>query len=201
MISASTQSKSIMQPRTQHKVSTPWVHRCEIRELTDRSVTVIDCCNKSLVEMVSKRILQTCTCHSATYNYSQCYRQQRHSSNPGNVFIPSTGFWVLCLTWVTLGNKPGKKTENYHCRYRVQPVIDGTPVKNWTILLEQSFTARMPLLTATSAFGLGDNARVLNGVTCTVSVASWKSWERDKFATSNSLLDVDCYVLELYSTQ
>jgi len=29
------------------------------------------------------------------------------------------------------------------------------PVKNWRILLVQSFTVRMPLLTATSAFGLG----------------------------------------------
>jgi len=29
------------------------------------------------------------------------------------------------------------------------------PVKNWRILLEQSFTAHMPLLTATSTFGLG----------------------------------------------
>ena len=29
------------------------------------------------------------------------------------------------------------------------------PVKNWRILLVQSFTARMPLLTTTSTFGLG----------------------------------------------
>jgi len=29
------------------------------------------------------------------------------------------------------------------------------PVKNWRILLVKSFTARTPLLTATSAFGLG----------------------------------------------
>jgi len=29
------------------------------------------------------------------------------------------------------------------------------PVKNWRILLEQSFTAHMPLLTATIAFRLG----------------------------------------------
>jgi len=29
------------------------------------------------------------------------------------------------------------------------------PVKNWRILLEQTFTARMPLLMAASAFGLG----------------------------------------------
>jgi len=29
------------------------------------------------------------------------------------------------------------------------------PVKNWTMLLVQSFTAHMPLLTATTAFGLG----------------------------------------------
>jgi len=28
-------------------------------------------------------------------------------------------------------------------------------VKNWNILLEQSFTARQPLLTATSGFRLG----------------------------------------------
>jgi len=31
----------------------------------------------------------------------------------------------------------------------------GPPVKNWGILSVQSFTARMPLLTATSAFELG----------------------------------------------
>jgi len=36
-----------------------------------------------------------------------------------------------------------------------QPVLPGTPVKNWRILLEQSFSARMPLLVATSAFRLG----------------------------------------------
>jgi len=29
------------------------------------------------------------------------------------------------------------------------------PVKNWRILLVQNFAAHMPLLTATSAFGLG----------------------------------------------
>jgi len=29
------------------------------------------------------------------------------------------------------------------------------PVKNWRILLEQSLAAHVPLLTATSAFGLG----------------------------------------------
>jgi len=39
------------------------------------------------------------------------------------------------------------------------------PVKNWRILLVQSFTARMPLLTAASAFGLeGEDAGVLNSV-------------------------------------
>jgi len=61
------------------------------------------------------------------------------------------------------------------------------PVENWRILLVQSFTARMPLLTATSAFGLhcnyeeavektlGEDAVVLlNSVICTVSVPWWK---------------------------
>jgi len=37
---------------------------------------------------------------------------------------------------------------------------------------EQSFTACMPLLMATSAFGLGEDARVLlNGVTCTIFIS------------------------------
>jgi len=36
-----------------------------------------------------------------------------------------------------------------------QSALAGTPVKNWRILLEQSFTARTPLLTAASAFCLG----------------------------------------------
>jgi len=33
-------------------------------------------------------------------------------------------------------------------------MLTGTPVKNWSILLEQSLTVHMPLLTAPSAFGL-----------------------------------------------
>jgi len=37
-----------------------------------------------------------------------------------------------------------------------QPALATAPsVKNWRILLVQSFTGRMPLLMATSAFGLG----------------------------------------------
>jgi len=37
-----------------------------------------------------------------------------------------------------------------------QSALASTPqVKNWRTLLEQSFTARMPLLTATSTLGLG----------------------------------------------
>jgi len=45
------------------------------------------------------------------------------------------------------------------------------PVKNWRILLVQSFTACMPLLTATNAFGLGRRHGVLlNSVIHTVSV-------------------------------
>jgi len=35
-----------------------------------------------------------------------------------------------------------------------QPALAGTSVMNWMILLVQSFTARMHLLTAISAFGL-----------------------------------------------
>jgi len=45
----------------------------------------------------------------------------------------------------------GSLTNNYDdSHYTGQPVLAGTPVKNWMILLEQSFTAHMPLLTATT---------------------------------------------------
>ena len=39
--------------------------------------------------------------------------------------------------------------------YIGQPALGAPPVKNWSILLVQSFTAHMSLLTETSAFGLG----------------------------------------------
>jgi len=41
------------------------------------------------------------------------------------------------------------------CHYTEQPALASSSVKNWRILLEQSFTARMPLLMVTGAFGLG----------------------------------------------
>jgi len=39
--------------------------------------------------------------------------------------------------------------------YTGQPALAGTPVKYRRTVLEHSFTARMPLLTAASALGLG----------------------------------------------
>jgi len=46
-------------------------------------------------------------------------------------------------------------------------------VKSWMVLLEKSFTPRLPLMTAARAFALGIDARVLlMGVTCTVCVPS-----------------------------
>jgi len=42
----------------------------------------------------------------------------------------------------------------YYLFMAEQPALAGTPVKNCRILLEQSFTAHMPLLTATGVFGL-----------------------------------------------
>jgi len=58
--------------------------------------------------------------------------------------------------------------------YTGQPVLVGTPVKNWSILLEQSFTACMPLLMTTSGgFGWVEDVSVLlDSVTCTVSISS-----------------------------
>jgi len=49
----------------------------------------------------------------------------------------------------------------FYGHYTGQPALDGTPVKNWRILLVQSFTSRKPLLTATSAFELGRRCQSL----------------------------------------
>jgi len=50
-------------------------------------------------------------------------------------------------------------TQQYNRRFtaiiQVNLPWPAPPVKNWRILLAQSFTARMPLLTTASAFGLG----------------------------------------------
>jgi len=57
-------------------------------------------------------------------------------------------------------------------------------------LLEQSFTAHMLLLTATTAFGLWSNARVLlTGVTCAISVDSkFVQYSSAETQTGNNLL-------------
>ena len=61
------------------------------------------------------------------------------------------------------------------------------PVKNSRILLKQSFTARMPLLMATSAFGLGEDATVLlNSVSCTVYILPWRKEGVNKYNKSIS---------------
>jgi len=55
-------------------------------------------------------------------------------------------FWYACTT--------SKYNHQFKPLYR-STCIMAPPVKNWRILLVQSFTACMPLLTATSAFVLG----------------------------------------------
>jgi len=49
--------------------------------------------------------------------------------------------------------------------YTSKPASAVIPVKNWRILLKQSFIVRMPLLMAASTIRMGDDARVLlNGI-------------------------------------
>ena len=64
-----------------------------------------------------------------------------------------------------------RRSTCHYGHYTGQPVLAGTPVKNWRILLEKRFAARMPLLTATSAFEWERRryTAVLSGITCTVS--------------------------------
>jgi len=45
-------------------------------------------------------------------------------------------------------------TTIFYGHYIGQLALAGTPIKNWSILLEQNFTAHTPLLMATTAFGL-----------------------------------------------
>ena len=54
----------------------------------------------------------------------------------------------------------------FYGHYKGQPVLAGTPVKNWRILLEQSFTASLSLLMATSTFWIREKTlyRVLFNV-------------------------------------
>jgi len=56
--------------------------------------------------------------------------------------------------------------------YRSSCISWQSPVKNWLILLEQSFTACVPLLTATSALVLGRRCSSFNHVNYAVSVPS-----------------------------
>jgi len=57
-------------------------------------------------------------------------------------------------------------------------VLAGTPINSRRILLQQSFNACRLLLTATSAPGLGEDARVLlDGVTYTFSISINKEQE------------------------
>jgi len=84
-----------------------------------------------------------------------------HSSHP---HVPATA--ALPVTWwhphkleqyfhsKPLINLTVNFTTIFYGHYTGQLALASTPIKNWRILLEQSFTARTSLLTATSAFGL-----------------------------------------------
>jgi len=62
----------------------------------------------------------------------------------------------VSLTWQhSIRCMPLKK------KIQVNPCWSAPQLKHWRILLEQRFTIHMPLVVATSTFGLGENARVL----------------------------------------
>ena len=65
-------------------------------------------------------------------------------------------------------------TQPFYSHYTGKTVLASTPVKKWRILVEQSFTARMPmpLLTANNVFGSRrrPHPNVLHGVTYTISI-------------------------------
>jgi len=100
------------------------------------------------------------------------------------LYMPLT---VSCFSKIQIGftflvpAHPGSPTERavkHVCKLHpieiLRPLYRSTCISrhHWRILLVQSFTARMPLLTATSAFGFGgEHAGVhLNSVICIVSI-------------------------------
>jgi len=97
---------------------------------------------------------------------------------------------------------PKKLLLPFYGHFTAQPTLAGTAVKNWKILLEQSFSARMPLLMATSTFGLG--RRLLIGVTCTVFVPYWyprrKLWICIIGAMPNRLCTTTTVLWPLFAT-
>jgi len=60
----------------------------------------------------------------------------------------------------------------FYSHYAGHRVLAITPSQNWRIFLEQSFTACVSLLMQLVHLDLGEDARVLNGVTCTASIPS-----------------------------
>jgi len=63
--------------------------------------------------------------------------------------------WVPFLSSNQVSAAAASTTTTTTGNYTGQPALGGTPVKKWRILLEQRFTVHMPLLMATSTFGLG----------------------------------------------
>ena len=91
-----------------------------------------------------------------------------------NRLIASSPFLLQMLFRDELGLAVLLSLENNNSNHRFTAIIQvsvhylAPPVKNSRILLLQSFTAHMPLLVATSAYGLGRNAGVLDSL-CTFS--------------------------------
>ena len=87
--------------------------------------------------------------------------------SPKLTFIASRKQGQLNIDGVCMSGCPSPVPDVHKCKkepptnHRFTAIIQvnlrqpAPPVKNWRILLVQSFTASMPLLTATSTFGLG----------------------------------------------
>ena len=78
---------------------------------------------------------------------------------------------MLILNWILLSILSYLYTQPFKGYCRVDLCWPTLPVKNWTILLEQSFTAHIPL---PMAYIQGENAKLVAGVTkgqCQCSMA------------------------------
>jgi len=77
-------------------------------------------------------------------------------------------FWLIYACFgITLPTQQPQPP--YHSHYTVQPLLATLPVRNYRILLVQSFTACTPLLMAASIFGLGEKTLEFSTVLFTLS--------------------------------
>ena len=103
----------------------------------------------------SQFYLPTIRCSSATGTKASCLAILAHIFHSHTHYAALQSFDWMGKRIKHLQKLTGTQTEQQQQPPFFRPLYRSTCSVHWRILLVQSFTARMPLLTTTSAFGLG----------------------------------------------